>query len=92
MKNYTDVIEEVVVTEKSAANAEKGIYTFKVAKSANKIQIKDAVEKTFGVKVASVNTLNTKAKSKRVGRYTGTTKTYKKAVVTLKNGMTIENM
>ena len=65
MKNYTDVIEEVVVTEKSAANAEKGIYTFKVAKSANKIQIKDAVEKTFGVKVASVNTLNTKSKSKR---------------------------
>ncbi|MBE6159270.1 MAG: 50S ribosomal protein L23 [Firmicutes bacterium] len=89
MKNYTDVIEEVVVTEKSAANAEKGIYTFKVAKSANKIQIKDAVEKTFGVKVASVNTLNTKAKSKRVGRYTGTTKTYKKAVVTLKDGQQI---
>jgi large subunit ribosomal protein L23 len=89
MKNYTDVIEEVVVTEKSAANAEKGIYTFKVAKSANKIQIKDAVEKTFGVKVASVNTLNTKAKSKRVGRYTGTTKTYKKAIVTLKDGQQI---
>lgn len=89
MKNYTDVIEEVVVTEKSAANAEKGIYTFKVAKSANKIQIKDAVEKTFGVKVASVNTLNTKAKSKRVGRYTGTTKTYKKAIVTLKDGQSI---
>ena len=89
MKNYTDVIEEVVVTEKSAANAEKGIYTFKVAKSANKIQIKDAIEKTFGVKVASVNTLNTKAKSKRVGRYTGTTKTYKKAIVTLKDGQQI---
>ena len=89
MKNYTDVIEEVVVTEKSAANAEKGIYTFKVAKSANKIQIKDAIEKTFGVKVASVNTLNTKAKSKRVGRYTGTTKTYKKAIVTLKDGQSI---
>ena len=89
MKNYTDVIEEVVVTEKSAANAEKGIYTFKVAKSANKIQIKDAVEKTFGVKVASVNTLNTKAKSKRVGRYTGTTKAYKKAIVTLKDGQSI---
>ena len=89
MKNYTDVIEEVVITEKSAANAEKGIYTFKVAKSANKIQIKDAIEKAFGVKVASVNTLNTKAKNKRVGRYTGTTKTYKKAIVTLKDGQSI---
>ena len=90
MKNYTDVIEEVVVTEKSAANAEKGIYTFKVAKSANKIQIKDAVEKAFNVHVVNVNTLNTKAKRKRVGRYTGYTKTYKKAYVTLKDGDKIE--
>lgn len=90
MKNYTDVIEEVVVTEKSAGNAEKGIYTFKVAKSANKIQIKDAVEKAFGVKVASVNTLNTKTKNKRVGRYSGTTKSYKKAIITLKDGEKID--
>ncbi len=89
MKDYTDVIEEIVVTEKSAAQGEKGIYTFKVAKSANKIQIKEAIEKAFGVKVANVNTLNTKSKKKRVGRYTGTTKTYKKAIVTLKSGETI---
>lgn len=84
MKNYTDVIIAPVVTEKSAANAEKNVYTFKVMKSANKIQIKDAIERHFGVKVASVNTLNTKPKKKRVGRYTGTTKAYKKAIVTLK--------
>ena len=90
MKDYTDVIEEVVVTEKSAANAEKGVYTFKVAKSANKIQIKDAIEKAFGVKVKSVNTLNTKTKKKRVGRYVGTKKSYKKAIVTLKDGQTLE--
>jgi len=89
MKNYTDVIEEIVVTEKSAANAEKGVYTFKVAKSANKIQIKDAVEKAFGVKVKSVNTLNTKTKKKRVGRYVGTRKSYKKAIITLKDGESI---
>ncbi|MBR1416889.1 MAG: 50S ribosomal protein L23 [Bacilli bacterium] len=86
MKDYTDVILEVVVTEKSAANAEKGVYTFKVAKSANKIQIKDAIEKAFGVKVKSVNTLNTKTKKKRVGRYVGERKSYKKAIVTLKDG------
>ena len=84
MKNYTDVIIAPIVTEKSAANAEKNVYTFKVMKSANKIQIKDAIERHFGVKVLSVNTLNTKPKKKRVGRYTGTTKAYKKAIVTLK--------
>ena len=89
MKDYTDVIEEIVVTEKSAGNAEKGIYTFKVAKSANKIQIKEAIEKAFGVKVEDINTINTKSKKKRVGRYTGKTKTYKKAIVTLKDGDTI---
>ena len=90
MKDYTDVIEEVVVTEKSAGNAEKGVYTFKVAKSANKIQIKEAVEKAFGVKVKSVNTLNTKTKKKRVGRYVGERKSYKKAIVTLTSGQKIE--
>lgn len=89
MKDYTDVILAPVVTEKSAANAEKNVYTFKVVKSANKIQIKDAVEKAFGVKVKSVNTLNTKTKQRRVGRYTGTTKAYKKAIITLKDGESI---
>lgn len=86
MKDFTDVILAPVVTEKSAKNAEKNVYTFKVAKSANKIQIKNAIESAFGVKVASVNTLNTKPKAKRVGRYTGTTKVYKKAIITLKDG------
>ena len=90
MKDYTDVIEEVVVTEKSAANAEKGVYTFKVAKSANKTQIAQAIESAFNVKVESVRTLNTKSKAKRVGRYTGKTKTYKKAIVTLRDGNSIE--
>ena len=89
MKDYTDVIIAPVVTEKSAANAEKSVYTFKVKSTANKIEIKNALEKLFNVKVESVNTLNTKTKKKRVGRYTGTTKAYKKAIVTLKNGETI---
>ena len=89
MKDFTDVILAPVVTEKSAANAEKNVYTFKVVKSANKIQIKDAIEKAFGVKVKSVNTLNTKTKKRRVGRYTGTTKAYKKAIITLKDGESI---
>ena len=90
MKDYSDIILAPVVTEKSAKNAEKNVYTFKVIKSASKTQIKNAVEKAFGVEVKSVNTLVTKPKDKRVGRYTGQTKTYKKAIVTLKDGDKIE--
>ena len=90
MKDFTDVIIAPVVTEKSMTLKNNNVYTFKVASSANKIQIKDAMEKAFDVKVKRVNTLNTKAKDKRVGRYTGKTKTYKKAIVTLKDGYSIE--
>ena len=90
MTNYTDIIIAPVITEKSAYAAEKNVYTFKVNKNANKIAIKKAIEEAFGVKVLNVNTLNTKAKSKRVGRYTGKTKTYKKAIVTLCEGNKIE--
>ncbi len=86
-----DIIIAPVVTEKSAAMAQDGkTYTFKVAKSANKTQIAQAIESAFNVKVENVRTLNTKSKAKRVGRYTGKTKTYKKAIVTLCDGNSIE--
>ncbi|NLD20770.1 MAG: 50S ribosomal protein L23 [Clostridiales bacterium] len=86
-----DVILEPVVTEKVSALAANGkTYVFKVNKKANKYEIKDAVEKIFGVKVVSVNTLITKPKDKRVGKYTGKTRTYKKAIITLKDGDSIE--
>ena len=86
-----DLIIAPVITEKSAMMAEDGkTYTFKVSKTANKTQIKDAIESAFNVKVSEVRTLNTKSKAKRVGRYTGTTKTYKKAIVTLADGYAIE--
>lgn len=82
----SDIIYAPVITEKTSALAQNNTYVFKVAKAANKIQIKQAIEETFGVKVLSVNTLNTKPKKKRVGRYTGTRKTYKKAIITLSEG------
>lgn len=82
----SDIIYSPVITEKTSALAQNNTYVFKVAKAANKIQIKQAIEETFGVKVLSVNTLNTKPKKKRVGRYTGTRKTYKKAIITLSEG------
>ena len=91
MKDYTDIIYSPVITEKSALKQQnENVYTFKVAKSATKDQIKKAIEQAFGVSVKSVNTLNTKPKKKRVGKYTGMTKTYKKAIVTLDADSKIE--
>ncbi len=90
MKHYSDIIIAPVITEKSMANRQNNVYTFKVAKDATKTDIKKAVEEAFKVSVKSVNTLNTKSKRRRVGRYSGRTKTYKKAIVTLESGSSIE--
>lgn len=85
-----DIIIAPVVTEKSAMNAQNGVYTFKVDKRATKTQIKKTIESQFGVHVVKINTLVTKPKDRRVGKYTGKTKVYKKAIVSLKDGETIE--
>ena len=77
MKDYTDILIAPVITEKSASNANNNVYTFKVAKSATKTEIKWAVEKAFNVDVVKVNTLITKPKDKRVGKYTDKRKRYK---------------
>ena len=90
MKHYSDIIIAPVITEKSMANRENNVYTFKVVKDATKTDIKKAVEEAFKVSVKSVNTLNTKSKRRRVGRYSGRTKKYKKAIVTLESGSSIE--
>ncbi len=90
MKHYSDIIYSPVITEKSMADRQNGVYVFKVNKEATKDEIKKAVEDAFKVEVKSVNTLNTKAKRRRVGRYAGMSKTYKKAIVTLKSGSTID--
>ena len=89
MNNY-DIIFAPIITEKSAAMAdEKNTYVFKVDVRANKTQIKHAIESAFNVKVENVNTLNVHPKTKRVGRYTGKTNRYKKAIVKLAEGNTI---
>ena len=85
-----DIIFGPVITEKSVTAQQNGVYTFKVDKRATKTQIKSEIERQFGVKVLNVNTLNTKPKDRRVGRYTGKTKTYNKAIVTLAQGSSIE--
>lgn len=85
-----DIILGPVITEKSVTSQQNGVYVFKVDKRATKTQIKSEIERHFGVKVTNVNTLNTKPKDRRVGKYTGKTKTYKKAIVTLAQGSSIE--
>jgi len=67
-------------------------YTFEVDVRANKIQVRQAVEEIFGVKVEKVNILNVRAKFKRVGRYGGYTNKRRKAIVKLAEGQTIEGL
>jgi len=89
MNNYRDIILAPVITEKAAVCGEENKVVFKVVPTANKTQIKQAVEKIFNVKVESVNTVNVHPKKKRVGKYTGMTNKYKKAIVKLAKGSTI---
>ena len=84
MKAAQDIIIAPVITEKSMSGIGDKKYTFKVAKDANKIEIAEAVEKLFKVKVAKVNTINVRGQERRRGRYVGYTASWKKAVVTLK--------
>ena len=83
MKAAQDIILKPVITEKSMDDLQTGKYTFKVAKDANKSEIKKAVEQLFGVEVAKVNTMNCLGRTKRVGRYVGKTSDWKKAIITL---------
>lgn len=91
--NPYDVIREAVFTERSTAMSESdNIYTFKVCKEANKMQIREAVELAFNVKVADVRTISVHPK-RRIDRYRGIegkTKAFKKALVKLAPGHSIE--
>ncbi|QOR34580.1 50S ribosomal protein L23 [Clostridium sp. 'deep sea'] len=78
-----DIIIKPIVTERTSELMEENKYTFQVAKNANKIQIKNAIEEVFGVKVASVNTMNMQGKKKRMGVHVGRRADWKKAIVTL---------
>ena len=97
MKFAHDIIRKPIISERSMEvtfdkdGNEIKKYTFEVPTSANKIEIKKAVEEVFGVKVADVNTINVTGKLKRMGRYEGRRASYKKSIVTLtKDSKTIE--
>ena len=78
-----DIIIKPIITEKSNDGLQEGKYTFEVNKKATKIQIANAVEKLFEVKVLKVNTIMVKGKAKRVGVHRGMTSDWKKAIVTI---------
>jgi large subunit ribosomal protein L23 len=91
MRDPRDIIVRPVVTEQSTEMADdRGAYTFIVNKTANKIEIKHAVESLFDVKVKDVRTANYRGKWRRVGSAYGKKAAYKKAVVTLKDGERID--
>jgi large subunit ribosomal protein L23 len=87
MRSPHDVIVAPLITEKTTLMKEKGpVLAFRVDRRANKVEIRQAVERLFKVKVASVRTQNAWGKRKRVGRYEGRRSDWKKAYVTLKAG------
>ena len=87
-----NIIKEPLITEKSSFDRTQNKYVFKVRNSANKTEIKKAVEKIFNVKVQDVNTLKVLGKGRRHGKVEGKDPDWKKAIVTIKAGQTIESL
>ena len=90
MNKKFDIIYAPIITEKTAMLAQnENKFAFKVDPRANKTEIKQAIESIFNVKVVSITTANSHPKKRRVGRYTGMTDKYKKAIVKLAEGNSI---
>ena len=88
--NKFDVLIRPIITEKTTLLMQENKYTFQVPLNANKVEIRKAVESIFNVKVEKVATIRVLGKTKRMGRTMGKRSDYKKAIVTLKAGETIE--
>jgi large subunit ribosomal protein L23 len=87
---YRTVVRPIMTEKTSAAYQDRLEYTFEVAPDANKTAIRAAIEKLFGVTVTSVQTMNCRGKTRRVGQSVGKRANWKKAIVTLKDGDTID--
>ena len=83
MKTPYDIVIKPIITERSMEDMAEGKYTFEVDKTANKTEVKKAVEKLFGVEVEKVSTMNVKGILKRMGRFIGRRRNWKKAIVKL---------
>ncbi len=91
MKSQYNLINRPHITEKVLLLKEEGNkVVFRIRKDTNKIELKNAIESMFNVTVEAINTLNVKGKKKRLGRHEGRKSGWKKAIVTLKEGDTIE--
>jgi len=91
LKTANDIISQAILSEKSTIIKEKeNRYVFKVNPLANKLEIKKAIESAFGVKILDIKTINVKGKTKRLGRFVGKRSSWKKAIVRLKEGNSIE--
>lgn len=91
MKEAQDIIISPIITEKSMDLMESNnTYTFKVDKNSNKVEIRNAVEEAFNVKVVNVNTMNIRGKERRIGVHEGKRPDWKKALVKLAEGDEIE--
>jgi len=91
MLKARDIIVRPIITEKTMRNqTENNAFTFEVAKGTNKTEVKQAIEQIFKVKVEKVNILNVRPKSKRMGKYEGKTRAYRKAIVKLTAGQEID--
>ncbi len=91
MKEAQDIIISPIITEKSMDLMESNnTYTFKVDKNSNKVEIRNAVEEVFNVKVVNVNTMNIRGKERRIGVHEGKRPDWKKALVKLAKGDEIE--
>jgi large subunit ribosomal protein L23 len=87
---YRDILVKPIVSEKSyALQAENNCYVFEVKKEANKIEVRKAVEDLFNVHVEKVNIMNVKGKPKRLGAFQGKRRSWKKAIVKLREGETL---
>jgi len=85
-----DIIIRPVITEKSSRLMEKNQYTFEVHPGANKIQIRNAIQEIFKVKVEKVHTIKVHSKPKRMGMFVGKSRSWKKAIVSVQQGQRID--
>lgn len=90
MKNLYDIIIRPALTEKTTEMSEDNKYVFRVHREANKFQIRNAVEKIFGVDVVGVNTMVVAGKPKRVGLHQGRRDSWKKAIITVADDQSID--
>jgi large subunit ribosomal protein L23 len=90
MSGHRSILRNPVVTERATILRDTNTYTFRVDSRANKVQIRQAVESVFEVKVESVRTLTVRPKPKRQGAHQGSTSSWKKAYVKLRSGESID--